>query len=74
MQLHIAAANGYYDVAAFLLRCECDVNARDSEGWTPLHAAAAWDQPGIIELLFEYNADVKAQTERGRIALGKDGG
>ncbi|KAH7727744.1 protein phosphatase 1 regulatory inhibitor subunit 16A [Aphelenchoides avenae] len=60
--LHVAAANGYYDVAAFLIRCDCNVNARDNDLWTPMHAASSWNQPDIIELLFEYGGDINAKT------------
>jgi protein phosphatase 1 regulatory subunit 16A len=61
--LHVAAAQGYYDVAAFLIRCDVNVNARDNDFWTPMHAAASWNQPDIIELLFEYGADINAKTK-----------
>lgn len=70
-QLHTAAANGYYDVAAFLIRCDCNVNARDNDLWTPMHAAASWNQPDIIELLFEYGADINAKTGGQETVLGK---
>lgn len=31
--LHIAAANGYNSVAAFLLRCGVEVGSRDNDFW-----------------------------------------
>lgn len=67
--LHVAACNGYYDVAAFLLRCGVDPSARDEDGWTPLHAAACWAQPDLVELLAEMGADVSAKTEAEETAL-----
>ncbi|XP_043547016.1 protein phosphatase 1 regulatory subunit 16A-like [Chiloscyllium plagiosum] len=42
--LHIAAANGYTDVADFLLAHKAKVNLKDADGWEPLHAAACWGQ------------------------------
>lgn len=36
-QLHAAAANGYYDVVAFLLRVGVQPDLKDNEGWTSLH-------------------------------------
>lgn len=60
--LHIAAANGYYDVAAFLLRCNVSPALRDNDLWQPIHAAASWNQPDLIELLCEYGADINAKT------------
>uniref|UniRef100_A0A1I7YI30 ANK_REP_REGION domain-containing protein n=1 Tax=Steinernema glaseri TaxID=37863 RepID=A0A1I7YI30_9BILA len=60
--LHVAAANGYYDVAAFLLRCGVPPSVRDNDLWMPIHAAACWPQPDLIELLCEYGGDVNATT------------
>lgn len=44
LQLHMAAAHGYADLAKFLLKSNCDPNCKDDGGWTPLHAAAYWSQ------------------------------
>ncbi|TKR94009.1 hypothetical protein L596_008360 [Steinernema carpocapsae] len=60
--LHVAAANGYYDVAAFLLRCGVPPSVRDNDLWMPIHAAACWSQPELVELLCEYGGDVNALT------------
>lgn len=49
--LHLAAANGYVDLARRLLGEAISINAQDHDGWTPLHAAACWMQPEIISLL-----------------------
>lgn len=63
--LHAAAANGYYDVVAFLLRIGFDPQPRDNDYWTPVHAAAQWNQPDIIDLLCEYGADINIKTVTG---------
>uniref|UniRef100_A0A914Z6R5 Protein phosphatase 1 regulatory subunit 16A n=1 Tax=Panagrolaimus superbus TaxID=310955 RepID=A0A914Z6R5_9BILA len=60
--LHAAAANGYYDVVAFLLRVGVQPDLKDNEGWTSLHAAAHWNQTDIIELLCDYGASVELKT------------
>ncbi|KAK0422777.1 hypothetical protein QR680_007778 [Steinernema hermaphroditum] len=60
--LHVAAANGYYDVAAFLLRCNMKHSVRDNDLWTPMHAAAYWGQPDLIELLCDNGGDLDAVT------------
>lgn len=49
--LHLAAANGYIDLARYLLSEAVSVNVQDNDGWTPLHAAACWMQPDVVELL-----------------------
>jgi ankyrin repeat protein len=66
--LHAAAANGYYDVVAFLLRVGVSTDLKDNEGWTPLMAAAHWNQTDIIELLCEYGASVDLKTFSGETA------
>uniref|UniRef100_A0AC34RJ42 Uncharacterized protein n=1 Tax=Panagrolaimus sp. JU765 TaxID=591449 RepID=A0AC34RJ42_9BILA len=63
--LHIAAAHGFYDVVAFLLKIGFDWQPRDNDHWTPLHAAAQWNHPDIIELLCEYGADINVKTVTG---------
>lgn len=44
LQLHIASANGYMSVAELLLEHRAQVEVKDSDGWTPLHAASCWGQ------------------------------
>ncbi|CAD6186359.1 unnamed protein product [Caenorhabditis auriculariae] len=67
--LHVAAANGYYDVAAFLLRCGASPGARDNDLWQPVHAAACWAQPDLIELICEYGGDINAKTSTGETPM-----
>jgi ankyrin repeat protein len=67
--LHIAAANGYRDIAEFLLAHGADVNAKNNDGWTPLYIAANYGQGDIAGLLLAGNADVNAKDEDGRAPL-----
>lgn len=67
--LHVAACFGYYDVAAFLLRCGVQPNVRDNDLWQPLHAAARWGQYELVELLCEYNADINSKTSTGETPM-----
>lgn len=63
--LHIAAANGYLDVAEFLLDNHVTVDARDNESWQPIHAASYWGQLDILELLVQNGADLDSKTKNG---------
>lgn len=40
--LHVAAANGYLSVVEFLLDQHVATDAKDQDGWQPIHAAACW--------------------------------
>lgn len=46
--LHIASANGYHSVVAYLLKQRVSINLQDGDGWTPLHAAAFWCQQAVL--------------------------
>lgn len=41
-KLHVAAANGYMQVAEFLLKQGASVELEDRDGWLPIHIAACW--------------------------------
>lgn len=47
LQLHVAAANGFGEVAILLLGHGASLRTRDRDGWEPLHAAAYWGQVGV---------------------------
>ncbi|VDI51291.1 protein phosphatase 1 regulatory subunit 16A [Mytilus galloprovincialis] len=63
--LHIAAANGYMQVAEFLLDHHVSVDKRDSDSYQPIHAAAFWCQQDVLELLVKNGADIDAKTRNG---------
>ena len=46
-----------------LIRSGANINCVDNDGWTPLHAAAHWDQHDIIKYLIEKHADLDAKND-----------
>ena len=66
----MAAANGYVEVALYILSKSCKVDIQDIDGWTPLHAAAFWGEVDIIELLGAHGADFKIRTFSGERPTG----
>jgi ankyrin repeat protein len=69
--LHLAAANGYKNVAEFLLANKSDVNAKDNSKSTPLHqaVAAGGEHVDLLELLISNKADVNAADTNGLTPL-----
>ena len=45
-----------------MLQRGVNVNSVDKDGWTPLHAAAHWEQEEACKLLSENGADFDAKT------------
>ncbi|KAM6937399.1 protein phosphatase 1 regulatory subunit 12A isoform 1-T1 [Xenentodon cancila] len=67
--LHVAAAKGYIEVLKVLLQCGVDVDCRDIDGWTPLHAAAHWGQEEVCSLLADNMCDMAAVNNVGQTPL-----
>jgi ankyrin repeat protein len=61
--LHIAANNGYTEVARVLLDAKADVNARADDDHTPLYVAMFNAHEKVTALLLERGADVNARTK-----------
>lgn len=61
--LHNAVCAGRAEVVEFLV-CEAgaDVNAGDTDGWTPLHCAASCGNVRLARLLVEHGAALHART------------
>ena len=67
----VAAREGGVETVRWLLARGADVNARDSAGATPLHAAARpwWgEKPELVSVLLASGADRRARDAAGRTA------
>lgn len=54
--LHMAAAKGLVDIVEVLLASGADVNAKAGDGSTPLRAAIANNQEGVVKVLKKHKA------------------
>lgn len=54
--LHVAASKGYTVVLRVLLEAGFYIDRKDADGWTPLHAAAHWEQFECCKILAAYGA------------------
>ncbi len=61
--LHIAAKKGYVDLVKLILSNGANINAKDSEGYTPLLLAE--NHLEVVELLLANNADINASQNWG---------
>jgi len=61
--------SGKIDVALRLLKRDVDVNAKDKDGYTPLHAACLNNHVDIVRLLLEHGADVNMSGPRSQSPL-----
>ncbi|KAE8440733.1 hypothetical protein EG329_006628 [Mollisiaceae sp. DMI_Dod_QoI] len=68
--LHFASGNGNVNAAAYFLDRRLGdlefINAKDDDGWTPLHwACRYWNSEVVVDLLLRCGADVEAKTNDG---------
>lgn len=56
-------------IAEYLLERGCNVNAQDSSGFTPLHAAVQSDSLPMVQLLLRHGADINAADTYGNPPL-----
>ncbi|MBM9576586.1 ankyrin repeat domain-containing protein [Leptospira sp. 201903070] len=66
--LMVAAREGEYLIAEYLIRNGADVNARTRDGHTALMMASTNRYPEIVKLLIQSGADVHATTVQGHTA------
>eukprot|EP00051_Salpingoeca_urceolata_P013727 m.173696 g.173696 ORF g.173696 m.173696 type:complete len:882 (+) comp17876_c0_seq4:380-3025(+) len=63
--LHVCCAHGLLEAAEALIHSGAELDARDDDNWTPLHAAVAWGHPHVVRYLASLGSDVTAQTLAG---------
>ena len=67
--LHAAAHSGNFEVVRILIEYHpAYINARDCNGWTPLHLASTghhYKDDSVIRLLLEHGADLNVQSQSG---------
>ena len=67
--LHWAAEKGHLEVAKLLLTRGAEVDAKDTDGWTPLQRAAGNDRPAADIILLERWCGTDARTIKGMTSL-----
>ena len=60
-----AAGKGNIEAVKQAIADGADVDAKDSDGWTPLHSAVGRGRKDIFELLIAKGADVNAKDDNG---------
>ena len=69
-ELHAAARSSGVAEVEGLLKAGADVNAKNTDGSTPLHAAAEFNpSPSVLEVLLKAGADVNAKNTDGSTPL-----
>ena len=56
--LHLATTGSNLDIIKFLITKNADINARDSQGLTPLHWAVSKGKKNTIQLLLNLGANI----------------
>lgn len=69
LMMIVASEDAYYDTAKLLIKNGADVNAKDSDGKTPLMYALVENAYDIAELLIKSKADVNARDNSGNTTL-----
>ena len=71
--LHAAAFSGNFEVVRILIEYDpSDINARDEDGWTPLHLTLEgrhFKGGSALRFMLEHGADINARDQVGRTPL-----
>jgi ankyrin repeat protein len=67
--LYHAATSGSVEIAKILLENGCDPNVKNSNGYTPLHAASLYSFDKVVKALLDYHAKVDEEDNFGNTPL-----
>jgi ankyrin repeat protein len=67
--LHVAAGNGYDDIASLLLDIGAEIEAKDQSGQTALHLASSAGHDRLVRLLLQRGANIMAKNLDERTPL-----
>lgn len=67
--LHLAAVNGFVDIAHYLAKHSSWINSRTETEETPLISAAQYGNESIVDKLLDCGADIYAKTDEEATAL-----
>ncbi|KAL1766054.1 phosphatase 1 regulatory inhibitor subunit 16B isoform X1 [Sigmodon hispidus] len=65
--LHQCCIDNFEEIVKLLLSHGANVNAKDNELWTPLHAAATCGHINLVKILVQYGADLLAVNSDGNM-------
>ncbi len=68
-ELHAQSVRFRLENTEHLIASGADVNARDDQGYTPLHLAAAADSAEVVRLLLDSGAEIDAVNNKGETPL-----
>jgi ankyrin repeat protein len=68
--LHAAVAGGSAAIVRLLVEAGAPVNAKQQEGWAPLHEAVRKRDVELTRYLLAHGADPKQQNDAGQSAIG----
>ena len=67
--LHLAAMSGSCELVRSLLRALAEVGAKDCDGWTAVHYAAAYCPEVVRDFVRDHGGDTSVMTNDGRTPL-----
>ena len=64
-QIHDVASDGDIENLKILIQRGADLNAKNDEGWSPLHYAVGENHLEVVKLLLDAGANVNVKENRG---------